>query len=128
MNNILNCIQLSLNHLDSLIRFSLIQCLTEAENNLKAILESTLNFLCDDLVCFTKMGPSFRVTYNHPGDIDIFKMLSRNLSSKGSKWMSRAILGGNFNVLIFFSEHHGHQMKVDWCYNNIYIIIVIPTF
>jgi len=74
------------------------------------------------------MGPSFGVTNNHPGDIDIFKMLSCNLSSKGSKGMSGAILGGNFNVLIFFCEHDGHQMKVNWCDNNIYITRVIPTF
>jgi hypothetical protein len=42
--------------------------------------------------------------------------------------MSGAILGGNFNVLIFFCEHDGHQMKVNWCDNNIYITRVIPTF
>jgi hypothetical protein len=42
--------------------------------------------------------------------------------------MSGAILGGNFNVLIFFCEHDGHQMKVDWCDNNIYMTRVIPTF
>lgn len=105
VDNVLNCVQLTLNNLDGAIFLPFLEGFSEAEDNLQLILEGVLNLLCNDLVCLSEVRPPFRVSDDHPADIDILDLFGCHLASKGSKRIGRAVLSSNLYLLILFGEH-----------------------
>lgn len=101
-------IQLLFNNFDCFVSFTLGQCLSETIDDLHSCFESIFNFFCNYFISVSEMSPSFRVPDDDPGDVDVFQLLSSDLSCIGSESELRAVLSCDFNVLILFSEHGCH--------------------
>jgi hypothetical protein len=77
--------ELLLDHLGSLIAFTLLESLSEAVDYFEASFEGMFQFLGEFLIIFSKVVSSFGMSDDDPRDVDILELFGGDFSGVGSK-------------------------------------------
>lgn len=117
-NFINDSLELSGINFTCLSRFSFFELFSNAEHNVKTILDGNLSLDCNIFVGFSEKCSSFRVTSQCPFNIKIFKLISCDISSVSSSSVLRDILSTDFNIRIFQVFLNRGDMKIGRSNNN----------